>query len=1049
MPVYNIKILRTILLLLCYNGFSAYAQNYITNIRHLSVEDGLASRVVNCGMQDSRGFVWLGTKTGLNRYDGNGFALYTKVGNGMQSNEVLKMVEDDNGFIWLFYAKPGFDELFDGKVDLINVKTWEIQPLSKEISDKTGLTENNLTFVVSGSKGELFLYFDNGNVLIYSARNNSLISSAIPEGITENAVAGTNGVWSGGREGSLTYTTCKGDARTFELPEIKLPYPVFADKDDNVHLLSAKEYKPDLCVVNNQLVILSKTGSTTPSPETLATASVPLGPVDKVRVLRKNTFNGQLWLSVEEQGVFMYPENEEVQTIIGKAGLEEAKGIRAVKDLFFTRSSAWFCTVNGVFVIEARPNNFKHYLLPLQDVNNQVRGLQEDGKGHLMIADISGFHSVRLDNGNENKLPDIFNNLKYAFKFLQEKDKLWIASNDLYEFNIKTNKRIGFYGFKEDAHSNKDWVIWDMYRSKTGKLWLATAQGLAFADEEKEVITIPANSVFKNTSDNPVYQFYKTQNGEIWLPSNNGIYRFDEEKGMVDHHSENEKGTNYLPVNKACYIHEDSQGVFWIATLGYGLLQWDRKQNTFELYTVNDGLSSNVLYTILEDADNNLWLGSDYGLMKFNKSTHQVKTYTRRDGLSDNEFDRISALKAADGRMYFGTMRGVNAFYPSDFKGDSISFSAALQVTEFSQFSGAKDKLEERTTDFLRNGSITLNHGDVFFTLTVQLLDFSEAKHNYAYKIEGLDNDWNYIQQNTVRLSNLPYGVYNLKIKAQDISGYWSKSQLSIPLTVLAPFYLNVGFIALAVFGLVAAVYVYFRFRTRGLRKAREHLEQTVAERTAELNKALNQSEVLLKEIHHRVKNNLQIIGSLLDLQSSRLEDNEAKAALEESKGRIQSIAILHHQLYQHDDLGKVELNAFTTELMRQVMSIFKKMEQAVEVQIDIPPTMIDIDTAVPLGLILNELMTNSFKHAFEAGKQGTIGIKLEQEIAHTGSKKSSSGFILTFSDNGKGLIKDFDFGKATSLGLRLIGQLSKQIKGSSEYIYKEGAEFKIAFRTS
>jgi two-component sensor histidine kinase len=210
----------------------------------------------------------------------------------------------------------------------------------------------------------------------------------------------------------------------------------------------------------------------------------------------------------------------------------------------------------------------------------------------------------------------------------------------------------------------------------------------------------------------------------------------------------------------------------------------------------------------------------------------------------------------------------------------------------------------------------------------------------------------------------------------------------------------------------------------------------------SELEQSLKDKEVLLKEIHHRVKNNLQVISSLLDLQTLKMDDGTAKSALEEGKSRVQSIAILHHQLYQHDDLVQVDLKAFSDELFKQVLGVFKKPDQQVEISIDINQTMLDIDTAVPLGLILNELFTNSFKYAFSNGKPGTIEIRVEQIGTTSGKAKN----VLVYRDNGPGLPANLDIFTAKSLGLKLISTLSEQFKGSSAYRYNNGAEFSITF---
>lgn len=209
------------------------------------------------------------------------------------------------------------------------------------------------------------------------------------------------------------------------------------------------------------------------------------------------------------------------------------------------------------------------------------------------------------------------------------------------------------------------------------------------------------------------------------------------------------------------------------------------------------------------------------------------------------------------------------------------------------------------------------------------------------------------------------------------------------------------------------------------------------------LEQSLKDKEVLLKEIHHRVKNNLQVISSLLDLQTLKMEDGTAKSALEEGKSRVQSIAILHHQLYQHDDLVQVDLKTFSDELFKQVLGVFKKPNQQVEVSLDISQTLIDIDTAVPFGLILNELFTNSFKYAFNDGKPGRIEMRVEQQRDSTSGKPKN---IFVYRDSGPGLPSNIELSSANTLGLRLIATLSEQFKGTSSYQYNNGAEFSITF---
>jgi len=242
----------------------------------------------------------------------------------------------------------------------------------------------------------------------------------------------------------------------------------------------------------------------------------------------------------------------------------------------------------------------------------------------------------------------------------------------------------------------------------------------------------------------------------------------------------------------------------------------------------------------------------------------------------------------------------------------------------------------------------------------------------------------------------------------------------------------------------VMAVYWVIKWRTKRLAADKMKLEKTVNERTARLKQSLSEQDellaekdVLMKEIHHRVKNNLQVISGLLELQSKSLDDETAKNTLREGRSRVRSIALIHQNLYQFENLNSIELKRFVNDLCRQIESVFKKLNKVV-INVDVPALYLDIDSAVPLGLILNELLSNSFKYAFNDDTPGEINL-----VIHT---VAEGKYELIYSDNGPGLAKDFDLNRATTLGIQLINDLSRQIGGKVNYAYTGKAVFTINF---
>jgi two-component sensor histidine kinase len=254
---------------------------------------------------------------------------------------------------------------------------------------------------------------------------------------------------------------------------------------------------------------------------------------------------------------------------------------------------------------------------------------------------------------------------------------------------------------------------------------------------------------------------------------------------------------------------------------------------------------------------------------------------------------------------------------------------------------------------------------------------------------------------------------------------------------------------------------LYWELETalKELRKAHDELERRVEERTAELAEAnealqveiaerkraeeqikasLGEKEVLLKEIHHRVKNNLQVVSSMLQLQSRNIKDKETVEMFQESRNRVRSMALVHERLYQSRDLAMVDFAKYIQSLTSYLCRSYGVNTNVIQLKTNLHDVFLGVDTAIPCGLILNELVSNSLKHAFPEGREGEIRIELRSD----GNDK----FTLMVSDNGIGLLEDLDFRNTESLGLQLVNTLVNQLEGTIELDRRGGTTFKITF---
>ena len=214
-------------------------------------------------------------------------------------------------------------------------------------------------------------------------------------------------------------------------------------------------------------------------------------------------------------------------------------------------------------------------------------------------------------------------------------------------------------------------------------------------------------------------------------------------------------------------------------------------------------------------------------------------------------------------------------------------------------------------------------------------------------------------------------------------------------------------------------------------------LEQRVAERTAALSDSLGEKVVLLKEVHHRVKNNLQIIASLLSLQANQIRDDETLALFTNSENRVRAMAAIHERLYLSDDLAKIDFAGYIRSLVENLFGSYSIDTQDILLITDIADVSLSLDQAIPCGLMLNELVSNSLKYAFPNGRCGELHIILA---------RFDGGYRLEVRDDGVGFPEHVDFRRTESLGLQLITSLTQQLHGQIEMINHHGTTFRIEF---
>jgi two-component sensor histidine kinase len=1058
------RLLGVCIIILCYCFVqSAIAQtqsvtqneNYIVSTRFFSMENGMASREVFCGVQDKEGFLWFGSRNGLNRFDGSKFKLYTSQKNGLAENKIVQLAIDDANNLFILYGQTGYQLAVNGRVQVMNATTQVVQRIQDAIPNIPFKEEDIFWITNNGTNNLQFLTSHPYRLWEYNTSSGFRLKLEMK-------------AWRKNSNPNLRFYQICGPFSFFQQKHAFLKFeindrPYVVQTDTAFALLpSAIEFQPLVVLDSTKFfaayrpkgnnntwqfgeLLVSENGKY--QLESKAYQNLPF---NNTACTFSGCYNNpSAIIHHAAEGMYLQ-EQKQLLKILEANSIPGFQNMTVYRNFIDRLGNRWICTSLGIFQIKIEKNRFQHYFSKAQqqiESNNQTRGIYYDDNSNTVYANLwyhffsqqgKKIHAVKYDE------------LLYAF--CKHGNNYYIGSRSLCSYNTIDNRMDSI----PDLHHLQE--IWSFYPLTNSVL----LEGRSYGISRYYVGTKHVEDVRYIKPNLPkaqfVYRFFQGKGNLLWAVAENGLYQLNAMGDILDYYGNyTNDSTRKLPVRTIHDAYEDHEGIIWIASNGNGLLRWDRNEKqtakgfTLKTFDISSGLPSNILYRMEADENHHLWVSTDFGLFRFHTSNYSINTYTTRHGISNNEYNRISSFKSKSGRIFFGGLDGIDAFHPNDFATDSATIDIPLRVISFAQFKGEENKLINALDQLQTDKKIIMHSGDKFFNMEFVLLDFKEGQHHFAYKIEGIDKDWNYIQENSIRISGLPYGQFTLHVKGQDAEGNWSKYELNFPIEVVIPFYRKAWFIGCVLLCLICLVFILVRLRIKQLKQEKLKLESTVFERTEALQNALEQKDELLKEIHHRVKNNLQIISSLLELQGLRLTDNIAKSAIEEGQSRVQSIAILHHQLYQHKDLSKVEFKTFVHELYLQITSVFKSPHQQVEATIGIPEIYMDIDTAVPLGLILNELFTNSFKYAHPKSNISA------QEIDHASRlhieitlQRNSEGHILMrYKDNGVGLPADFNFEKAASLGLRIIWRLIKQIKGSCVYSFDEGATFTFQFKST
>lgn len=976
----------------CINNIYAEKRDPSIRFTSLSIDNGLSQSTVYDIIQDKKGFLWVATADGLNKYDGYTFTVYRHENynhNSIQSDLIRSLFLDDKGELWVG-TNSGL-ALYDSKKDIFHTYPYKAQinymlqssdsllylasseglfsfntqqNTYRTLSEKSVLCDN---FHILAKYNDLILIGTDRGLYMMSRKDENIVpfkKELLNKNIMDICPA-RKGIWVATEGHGLFYISDDGRIKNYK-----------NNKNDEKSISS--DFVRSLCFDDQQRLWVG-------------------------------TFIGLNIYDEVSDSFSRYYSNE-----VEKKSINQ----NSVRSLYLDNQGAmWVGTFyGGLNYHHPLQNQFERiyhipYINSLSD--NVVSCIVEDGPSQLWIGTNDNglnlynlntkkftYYTVNQNNGNSI----LSKNIKAV---LVDGDFVYIGSHGggLARLDKKSNKIKNYTDLNSEVGSNN---VYSLAKDSQGNIWVGTLEGLVIYNPRNDSFTqldsfLPkkdGNSDFLSKIDkHHIYVLLLDSKHQMWIGTENGIYtyffqtnNFKEYKiGMEDYSS---------PKDRIYCISEDRQKRVWVGT-NLGLSLFRESSQDFKTITTTEGLPNNNVYGILQDSFDRLWLSTNRGLACYNPKNEEIRTYTLLDGLQGEQFNSYAYCKTSSGEMFFGGINGITAFSPEQLTDNP--FTPPVMITQLQLFNKPVipgDYTGILSEDISETGKITLQPDQTSFGLLFTVPNFLSAQHNtFAYRLEGFDNDWNYTEdRHMISYSNLKPGKYTFFVKAANSDGKWNNDPTILEIEVLPYWWETVwaklGFTVLA----LTAVFFLFKFLyNRQLLKNQLALERLEKEKIEEVNQMKLRFFI---NISHEFRTPLTLIVSPLQEIQSMTNDKRILNQVKVIQRNSNKLLYLINQLmdYRRAELGVFDLKVVEQSplgLIESSMSLFERLAKQKDIDFILED---ELDNRVVvydphyLDLILSNLLSNAFKFTPE---NGSIIVSL---------KYVDDNFILSVKDTGIGV---------------------------------------------
>ena len=787
---------------------------YFTHLK--TTDSGLSYNCVHAIIQDSRGFIWLGTSDGLNRYDGMRFRTFHKNELGGNSGFIVSLCEDDRGDIWIGT---------DSGVVLYDAATDRFRALDTP-SDRGTVIHNKVTTIKKDRQG-----------VIWMAVNNQGLFSCDPEsGALKNYFV---------EEGRQT------------LPANITSFCFDVNNECWLSLYFSNLYHADKALTEATPVEFGDHGQ--------------LFRNDNIIEIIESPYNTLYVASVDKGVCEIAPRSSKIRTLI-----PNAENRYVPESLFSGRDGElWAATTKGIYVYNPGSGETIRLKADRQDKfslsdSHTLSVLVDDSDGIWIGTNAGGVNysglmtyslkTKELRKYRNKQLPEAL------FGIGHDDGKLWLGSfQGLYRLDLKTGA-VKVYSRRDESSSLHDNKIYTIYKTSEGDLLVGTTLGMLRYDRAGDSFTpIP---VFEGMF---ITDIAEDISGDLWVATYaNGLIRYDPAAGaIVRSYTYAADNPRSLPSNKVLSVFRDSADRIWATTFSAGFCLYDGQNDDFVVYDQAllgaGNLPSDINYRIVEDDSGNLWISTNKGLICFTPATLETKAYTTTDGLLNDEFNYNAGFKTSDGTLYFGSSDGFVRFNPRTFHTDTrVPEIVITDLRIGERIVKAGEEGSPLACNIDRTQHIALNARQNSFGFGFALLGFaSPASNTILCRLEGYDTHWRKApESNRVFYSNIPAGSYRLQVKGVNSNGIWNDRHPAVEITVAQRFYKSTPAILLYVLLLiVASILVSHYFYRKAVKRKRQRQNEYKRAREIEL---FNEKMAFFSNIVHEIKTPLTLIRTPL-----------------------------------------------------------------------------------------------------------------------------------------------------------------------------------------